>query len=103
MQKKSATLSQRAYAKRSGLSQPYVNRLVKRGLIQIDEHGRIDPEEADRRRAENIVPHMRTTPDGVSTSDMLVDIRRLASLDDAELAQQFGKWLTHTGVGRDVR
>jgi hypothetical protein len=45
---------------------------------------------------------MRTTPDGVSTSDMQVDIRRLAAMDDAELAQQFGHWLKHTCVGRDL-
>lgn len=48
-------LTQTEYAKHRGCKQPYINRLVKAGIIQL-VRGRIDPEQADRAIADNEDP-----------------------------------------------
>ena len=51
-------MSQRAYAASRGIARPYINRLVHAGVIPTLPDGSIDPDAADRARAENIVPRM---------------------------------------------
>ena len=51
-------MSQRAYAASRGIARPYINRLVHAGIIPTLPDGSIDPDAADRARAENIVPRM---------------------------------------------
>lgn len=41
-------MNQSQYAKRIGISRSMVNRLVKKGVIQVDEWGDIDPAKADQ-------------------------------------------------------
>ncbi|MGD9850131.1 MAG: hypothetical protein AB7T38_02570 [Nitrospirales bacterium] len=49
-------MNQSQYAKRIGISRSTVNRLVKKGVIKVDDYGAIDPVQADRALKENSHP-----------------------------------------------
>ena len=40
-------MSQRRYAARIGVSHVYIGRLIRQGKLPADEHGKVDPVEAD--------------------------------------------------------
>ena len=65
-------MSQRRYAARIGVSHVYIGRLIRQGKLPADEHGKVDPVEADAALAamrEPARPQRRAGPAKTSSGD----------------------------------
>jgi len=59
MKRQTVALSQSKYAKRVGVSQPYISKLVKKGILPVGADGKLNPEECDRAMEASVIPWQR--------------------------------------------
>jgi predicted transcriptional regulator len=58
MKRSKKTMTQSEYGRSVGVSQPYINKLIQKGIIRLEADGKIDPKKADQSIKENSDPSL---------------------------------------------